>query len=602
MDWAAMATGSYARLLIPIPRPWHRDRGGQATTFAWSMLGRTLWAHKLFLACLMLSVVALTSLHVSQAPPLFEAETLVLLGERKGAAEAGASLAAPAGQQGPESEALAFRSQVMAERLVDTLSLHLLPEFNPTLRTGPAGLRDWFDPARLVPNSLFNRLPAAVREALSARSVLSDQQQAASLRAEVAARALEHIAAEPADRPSVIRVRFVSTDPRLAALGANTLADLYLADRLAAKQAVSSRAQAFLRDEIARLRAAIAEATLQSLAAQATPSGGAGSGFGAAAGVRQADRDLLATYSARLQEIDLLLEGQEAGARIISVATMPDEPVNPRRKLTFGVALFGALLVGSLAALGLERLDNTISSAEQVRHLGLSALGALPTIPAARDRRRAPDRHLLDDPTGTFAQAVAALRKELVRANVVSRRTSVLLASALADEGTTTTALCLARAHARTGGRALLIDCDLRKPRLHELTGADNQHGLTGILLGDCTLDQVRHLDERSGALLVTAGPGVPDPQQLLVSEAMRRLMRQAAEHYDLVILDGPPVLGDQDACVLAQTADCTVLVARWGSTHRQDVAAAAGRLIEAGADMAGLVLTRVRPGRAAES
>jgi len=229
-------------------------------------------------------------------------------------------------------------------------------------------------------------------------------------------------------------------------------------------------------------------------------------------------------------------------------------------------------------------------------------LGALPTIPAARDRRRAPDRHLLDDPTGTFAQAVAALRKELVRTNVVSRRTSALLASALADEGATTTALCLARAHARAGGRALLIDCDLRKPRLHELTGADNQHGLTGILLGHRTLDQVLHLDERSGALLVTAGPAVPDPQQLLASEAMRLLMRQAAEHHDLVILDGPPVLGDQDACVLAQMADCTVLVARWGSTRRQDVAAAAGRLIEAGADMAGLVLTRVRPGRTADS
>jgi capsular exopolysaccharide synthesis family protein len=565
------------------------------------MLGRILWAHKLFLACLVLSVLALTSLHVSQVPPVFEAETLVLLGERKQASEAAASLAAPR-QDGPDSEALAFRSPEMAGRLVDALSLHLLPEFNPALRTEAAGLRDWFDPARLVPNSLFNRLPEALREALSAPAALSDQQRAASLRAEVAARALEHITAEPADRPSVIRVRFVATDPRLAALGANTLADLYLGDRLAAKQAISSRAQAFLRDEIARLRKAIADATLQSLAAQAAASAGTGDASGAGAGVRQADRDLLETYSARLREITALQEGQEAGARVISVATMPDEPVNPRRKLTFGVALFGALLAGSLAALGLERLDSTISSVGQVRHLGLAALGALPTIPAARDQRRAPDRHLLDDPTGPFAQAVASLRSELVRATVVSRRTSVLLAAALADEGTTTTALCLARSHARAGGRALLIDCDLRRPRLHELTGADNQHGLTGILLGDCGLDQVLHLDERSGALIVAAGPGVADPEQLVASEAMRQLMRQAAEHHDLVILDGPPVLGDPDACVLAQMADCAVLVARWGSTRREDVGAAAGRLVGAGADLAGLVLTRVRPGRTAES
>jgi capsular exopolysaccharide synthesis family protein len=599
-----MATGSHARLLIPVRRPRRRERDGRATVFAWSTLGRILWAHKLFLACLVLSVLALTSLHVSQVPPVFEAETLVLLGERKEASETTASLAAPR-QEGPESEALAFRSPAMAERLVDALSLHLLPEFNPALRTEAAGLRDWFDPARLVPNSLFNRLPAALREVLSARAALSDQQRAVSLRDEVAARALEHIAAEPADRPSVIRVRFVATDPRLAALGANTLTDLYLADRLAARQAISSRAQTFLRDEIARLRAIIANATLQSLAAQAASSGGGGDGSGgseAGTGVRQADRDLLETYSARLREIAALQEGQEAGARVISVAPMPDEPVNPRRKLTFGVALFGALLAGSLAALGLERLDSTISSVGQVRHLGLSALGALPTIPAARDQRRAPDRHLLDDPTGPFAQAVASLRSELVRATVVSRRTSVLLAAALADEGTTTTALCLARSHARAGGRALLIDCDLRRPRLHELTGANNQHGLTGILLGHCGLDQVLHLDERSGALIVAAGPGVADPEQLVASEAMRQLMRQAAEHHDLVILDGPPVLGDPDACVLAQMADCAVLVARWGSTRREDVGAAAGRLVGAGADLAGLVLTRVRPGRTAES
>ena len=80
----------------------------------------------------------------------------------------------------------------------------------------------------------------------------------------------------------------------------------------------------------------------------------------------------------------------------------------------------------------------------------------------------------------------------------------MLLASVLADEGTTTTALCLARSHARAGGRALLIDCDLRRPRLHELTGADNQHGLTGILLGHRRLDRVLHLDERSGALMIS--------------------------------------------------------------------------------------------------
>jgi capsular exopolysaccharide synthesis family protein len=576
-----MATGSHAKLLIPAPGPWHRGHAEGASALVWSMLGRTLWAHKLFVACVVLFALALTSVHVSQVPAVFEAEILVLLDAPKGDAGPHATLAGPPRQEDPESEALAFRTAAMAERLVSTLSLHLLPEFNPTLRPDRTGLRDWFDPARLVPNSVFNRLPAALREVLSAGAAQSDQQQAASLHADIAAQALAHITAEPADRPGVVRVRFVSADPGLAALGANTLADLYLADRLAARQADLIRARAFLRDEIERLRATTAEA---------------------GAGNRQADRDLLETYSARLRAIASLQEAQEPGARVISAATVPDEPLNPRRKLTFGAALFGALLVGSLAALGLDRLDKTLSSAEQLRHLRLSALGALPTIPAARDGQQAPDRHLLDDPTGAFAQAVTALRNQLVRTNVLARRTSVLLAAALPDEGTTTTALCVARLHARAGGRALLIDCDLRSPRQHELAGVANQPGLTDVLQGKLALDQVLHLDERSGALLVAAGSGVPDPKQLLASEAMRQLVRQAAEDYDLVLLDGPPVLGGQDACILSQVADGTVLVARWGHACRQDVAAAATRLIAAGADMAGLVLTQVKSGRAAQT
>jgi polysaccharide biosynthesis transport protein len=597
-----MATGSHAKLLIPTPRPWHRGRAQGASALAWLMLGRTLWAHKLFVACVVLFALALTSVHVSQVPAVFEAETLVLLDAPKGDAGPHAPLAAPPAQEDPEAEALAFQAPAMVERLVSTLSLHLLPEFNPALRAERGGLRGWFDPARLVPNSLFNRLPAALREVLSARAAESDQQQAASLHAEIAAQALAHITAEPADRPGVIRVTFVSVDPGLAALGANTLTDLYLADRLAAKQAVSIRAQAFLRDEIERLRAAVAEANLQGLAAQVAPSRATESGAEAGTGTRQADRDLLETYSARLRAIASLQEAQGPGARVISAATVPDEPLNPRRKLTFGAALFGALLVGSLAALGLDRLDKTLSSAGQLRHLGLSALGALPTIPAMRDRQQAPDRHLLDDPTGAFAHAVAALRKQLVRTNVLARRTSALLAAALPDEGTTTTALCLARLHARAGGRALLIDCNLRSPRLHELTGVANQPGLTDVLQGGLALDQVLHLDERSGALLVAAGSGVPDPKEVLASEAMRQLVRRAAEDYDLVLLDGPPVLGGEEACVLAQIADGTVLVARWGHTCRQDVAAAAARLIAAGADMAGLVLTQVKSGKATQA
>ena len=594
-----MAAESQATSLIPGLGPWQGGPGRRKAAFAWATLGQVLWRHKLFLCCMVVCAAALTAVYVSHVPAVFEAETLVLLGEGNGS-DLPDKLAVAGADRGPKSVAQAIQSQAMALRLVDALSLHLLPEFNPVLRADTAGLLGWFDPARLVPNSLFNRLPGALRQALSGRSAVSDQQRAESLRDTVAAQALAHIVAEPADRASVVRVKFSSTDPRLAELGANTLAELYLADRLASDQEVSSGARLFLRGEIGKLRATIAEGVLQGLAAQVTPSERGGGDALAWDRALRADRDLLATYAARLREIAALASAQVPAARIISVATTPDQPVNPRQKLTFAIALLGALLIGALATLGLERLDATISSAEQLGPQGLSLLGALPTIPRAQDPRRALDRHILDYPDAPFGQAVAALRDALVRANVLARRTTVLLAAARADEGTTTTALSLARCHARAGGQVLLIDCDLGRPRLQTLTGAAEGEGLSDVLQGARTLEEVLRRDERSGARFVTAGSAVSDPRGLLASEAMRGLMREVAADFDMVILDGPPVLARPETRVLAQVADATVLLARWGSTRREDVRAAAELLIGTGAVMAGLVLTCAKPAKAA--
>ena len=130
-----MATGSHARLLIPTPRSWRRDRGPPPMALARSTLGRILWAHKLFLACLVLCVLALTSLHVSQVPRGVRGGDPGAAGRAEGRLRGG-HLVGGARQEGPEREALAFRSPAMAERLADALSLHLLPEFNPTLRSG----------------------------------------------------------------------------------------------------------------------------------------------------------------------------------------------------------------------------------------------------------------------------------------------------------------------------------------------------------------------------------------------------------------------------------------------------------------------------------
>jgi capsular exopolysaccharide synthesis family protein len=155
-------------------------------------------------------------------------------------------------------------------------------------------------------------------------------------------------------------------------------------------------------------------------------------------------------------------------------------------------------------------------------------------------------------------------------------------------------AMCLARVSARSGRRTIIIDCDIRRPRLHELTGMANQSGLSDVLMRQRELDDVVHADERSGATFVTAGAPVPDPAAVLSSERMRKLLKDLTSRYDLVILDSPPVLSVSDARVLSQMVDKTIFLVHWGSTRRHDVMMGVKQLIEAGADVAGLVLNRV--------
>jgi capsular exopolysaccharide synthesis family protein len=201
---------------------------------------------------------------------------------------------------------------------------------------------------------------------------------------------------------------------------------------------------------------------------------------------------------------------------------------------------------------------------------------------------------VLDNPNSPFGEAVRSLRTAMLLTGSGPAAKSILLTSSVPSEGKTSMAMCLARVHARSGRRTLIIDCDLRRPRLHELTGIANEAGLSDILMQERTLHEVIHTDQRSGAEFVMAGPPVPDPAALLASERMRELLRDVGARYDLVLLDSPPILSVSDARVLSQMADKSVFLVQWGKTRRNDVMMGVKQMIEAGADLAGLVLNRV--------
>jgi polysaccharide biosynthesis transport protein len=705
----------------------------------WWGLARTLWRRKLFLLGVVLLILGLTAAYVSRMPPAFEAEALVMLNDRQAqlAPEIPELLSRlTPDEQGLQSQLLLVRSRSMAERLVDELRLHMLPEFNPALQPKDADIAHWLDPANLIPEAVLDHLPRAWADTLLTPGSgvrMTDQRRASLLRSKIVESVMEHIQAEPANSALVMSLRFVSVDPELAAIGANSLARLYLDEQLELKQTASRRAGDFLQGEIERLRASVSsaeqtiqdyrkreglveaqpvdeqqlsglttqlvlsrsqraeaearlsqveellqsdatlgaasqllespvlgqlrtrkieinrqiaelssefgarhprminlnveleslqdrkqleirqiaqrqrdevevlrsrEATLQSnierIRSQVAVRNEARIGLQALERDVQADRDLLSTYLNRAKEIGSQEKAQQPDARIISQAVLPDEATYPRRQLIFGVALLTSLLMGSLLVFGLEGLDATIRSSEQVEELiGLPSLGLVPAIAKPERRYGSPEDHVLDNPNSPFGEAVRSLRTAMLLTGSGPAAKSILLTSSVPSEGKTSMAMCLARVHARSGRRTLIIDCDLRRPRLHELTGIANETGLSDILLHGRSLGEVVHSDQRSGAEFVMAGPPVPDPAALLASDRMRDLLREVGARYDLVLLDSPPVLSVSDARVLSQMADKSVFLVQWGKT-RNDVMMGVKQLIEAGADLAGLVLNRV--------
>ncbi len=721
----------------PALRRVTRDSSGD--DLDWVRLGRTLWRRKLFLLGFMVIVLGLTAAYVSRMPPAYESEALVMLNDRPAQTVPDIPdvlVGSPPTEDSLASQLLLIKSRSMAERLVDQLNLHLLPEFNPALRPSTADFAAWLDPARLIPAWLLDHLPKAWADTLmttSSGAEMTDQQQAALLRSEIIQAVMDNILAEPANRSTVIGLKFISTDPALAALGANTLARLYMSEQLEDKQTASRRAGEFLTHEIERLRASVAsaeqavqdyrrqhglagaapdqqqltelttqlvisrsdraqseaklrqverllssgadltqaaqlldlpvltelrarelelnrqraelsseygprhpqmlnleaelkslqdrkegeirqiaqrlkdevqvgrsrEATLESnidgLKSQLSEHNEAEIGLEALQREATADRDLLETYINRAKEITSQQKAQEPDARVISRAALPDEPTYPRRKLIFGVALVSALLAGSLAVFGLEGLDNTFRSSEQIEDLiGLPTLGLVPAIVGLDKRYGSPQDYVLDNPNSPFGEALRSLRTAMLLTSMGSPPKTVLVTSSIPSEGKTSIGMCLARIYARSGRRTLIIDCDVRRPRLHELAGVANQSGLSDVLLQHRELNEVVLLDEASGAYFVTAGGPVPDPAALLASERMRRLLKEVATRFDLVIIDSPPVLSVSDARVLSQMTDKTVFLVHWGSTRRHDVMMGVKQLIEAGADVAGVVLSRV--------
>jgi len=250
--------------------------------------------------------------------------------------------------------------------------------------------------------------------------------------------------------------------------------------------------------------------------------------------------------------------------------------------------MFG-LMLGVLLALGLEYLDDTIKTPEDIeKRLHLVHLGVIPKL----GKDETPAKALLDMRSG-FAEAYRSVRTALQFSTESGVPATLVVTSTVPGEGKTTTAKALARNFALLGKRVLLIDADLRNPSLHRAFNLDNSMGLSNCLSGAAKPGQCIHRIEQAGLSVLLSGPLPPNPAELLAGPRMISLLTQATERFDQIVIDAPPVLGLADAPILSNLAKGTLLVVESGRARIGAGQAAIKRLLSARARLLGAVLTK---------
>jgi capsular exopolysaccharide synthesis family protein len=280
-------------------------------------------------------------------------------------------------------------------------------------------------------------------------------------------------------------------------------------------------------------------------------------------------------------------DGQQPDATRVSKATVPLGAAPPTKRQLLVLSFFASVLLGVIAALVRDRLETGFRTAEQVEaETGLPALGF---IPRTRHRRNA---LMMDERDSPFVEAINTVRGALQMADVAGRPKVVLVTSSLPDEGKTFFSVALARSVARAGGRALLVDCDLRRPGVSATIGMPPQQGV-GALEPGVGVSALVQRDEATKLDVITAAGARDNVQDIVSSELLRSLVNEARDLYDIVVLDAPPVLAVVDARVLSLMADATVMVVRWRRTPRVLVLQALKQLRIYGAKVAGVVITQ---------
>jgi succinoglycan biosynthesis transport protein ExoP len=331
---------------------------------------------------------------------------------------------------------------------------------------------------------------------------------------------------------------------------------------------------------------------------------------------RDENEKLYALLLERMKEADLARMMKANNIRVIDVATEPKEAIRPRVLFNTGIAGFMGLLIGMVLFWLREQLDSSIKTPDEVENrLGVTFLGLLPQLddalsPTYRRRRQRKDAAsqsasngsielvVHENPLSGIAEAARSIRTNIMFMNPDRPHRTLLVTSAAPSEGKTTVACSIAIALAQGGQRVCIVDCDLRRPRLHRIFGRAGEAGVTNVIVGDASLDEVAKPTSIDNLWSIPAGPTPPNPADLLHSERFRKFITDLGTRFDRVVIDSPPIVAVTDSAIVSTLVDGTVFVVRAFKTSKHVSAQGLRSLRDVEARIVGAVLNAVNLNR----
>ncbi len=302
---------------------------------------------------------------------------------------------------------------------------------------------------------------------------------------------------------------------------------------------------------------------------------------------REQNEKLFELLLSRMKEAEVAAMMRVNNIRVVDTAPEPKGAIRPRTMVNLGVGILAGLLLGVALGWGREQLDNSLKTPDDLeQRLNVTFLGLLPEMSedgdkqgygyGRRKRRRvakpsglSPELIVHEQPLSGIAEAARSIRTNLMFMNPDKPYRKLLVSSAAPSEGKTTVACSIAIAFAQGGQRVCIVDCDLRRPRIHRIFDRSGDAGVTNVIVGNATIDEVVKPTLVANLWSVPAGPTPPNPADMLHSERFKKFLADLGERFDRVVIDSPPVVPVTDSAIISTLVDGTVFVVRAFSTTR---------------------------------